>query len=139
MKFIKYAILTFILASIVNTVLVFAYPSPSSTFLNHDLDKNNSQWTDYMTKYNWKLQTYENTDTFTWLTNPCSDCQIAAKPYTESGDIGVAVVTKEDQKKGFTDPTSFYAPDNYRLNIWRLDFTLLTTHHFSVWTINNLN
>ncbi len=136
MKFLKISFLTLIIAIIADMSIAFAYSTVSGTVFSLELDKNNAEWTDYRTKNTWSTMTYEHLNSFTWLTNPCPKCKVAAKPYTENGDIGVAVVTVTGDKKGFTNPTNFQTPDNYRLNIWRFDTTLLTTYHGSQWMIN---
>ena len=136
MKFIKYSLLTLFVAIVTDTALVLAYPSPSGTSYSLQLSATTGQWTEYRTKNTWSVQTYENISTFTWLTNPCPNCQIASKPGTSSGDLYVGVVTKIGQTKSFTDPTSISSPDDYRLYIYRFDTTLLTTYHRSVWMIN---
>ncbi len=136
MKFIKYAFLTLIIAIATDITVAFAYSSPSATAIYKELSKNTSQWTDYRTKNTWTTQKYENVRTYTWMTDPCPKCQVSAKPVTESGNVYVAVVTSEGDTKNFTAPSTVNSPDDYRLNIWRLDTTLLTTIHSSVWTIN---
>ena len=136
MKFIKIAFFTLLFAVVTDMVLVSAYPSPVGTGYSFDLDKNKAQWTSYRTKDTWSVQTYENLSALTILTNPCPNCQIAAKLFTESGDSGVAVITKPGQTKQFIDPTAFSSPGNYRVNVWRFDATLLTTHHTAMWMMN---
>lgn len=56
--------------------------------------------------------------------------------FTTGGDTGAAVITTPGQTKSFNDPTPVSSPNDYRLWIWRFDFTLLTTSHRSVWTMN---
>lgn len=136
MKFMKYALLTLVVAIITDAAMVLAYPSPSGTALYYELSKNSIQKTDWRTKNTWTPQTYQNTRTYTWLTDPCPNCKISAKPVDSGGDVYVAVVTSEGQTKQFTDPTSISSPNDYRLNIWRLDVTLLTTVHTAVWKMN---
>src|SRR5574344_2687121 len=89
MKFIKYSLLTLFVAIVTDTALVLAYPSPSGTSYSLQLSATTGQWTEYRTKNTWSVQTYENISTFTWLTNPCPNCQIASKPGTSSGDLYV--------------------------------------------------
>lgn len=116
--------------------LVLAYPSPSGTAIYLELNKNQTQWSDWRTKNTWTTQTYENVRSYTWLTNPCPKCFVSAKPYDGLGNIFVAVTTTEGQIKDFGNPTNVNSPNDYRLKIWRTDHTLLTTIHSSVWMIN---
>lgn len=136
MKFMKYALLTLLIAVATDIAIVFAYPDIYATVLVRELDKNNEQFTDYFTKHTWTTQTYENLSTYTWLTSPCETCKIGTRPYTEDGDYGVSIFTTLGQKKSMGDPTSFMEPNNYRLLIWRSDSTLLTTNHSAQWIMN---
>ena len=136
MKFIKYSLLILLIAIASDALLVFAYPSPPYMSIIEQLQQNSISETDWRTKNTWTAQTYQNTDTFTWLTNPCLNCQICAKPEDIGGDMYVGVVTKQGQTKQFTDPTSISSPNDYKLKIWRVDTTLLTTYHYAKWTIN---
>lgn len=136
MKFMKYALISLIAAIIADAAMVFAYPSPIATGLVYELSMNNKVDTEWRTKNTWTAQTYENYRTFTWMTNPCPNCKISAKPVSAGGDLYVGVVTTEGQKKQFTDPTTISSPNDYMLKIWRVDITLLTTSHSAMWTMN---
>lgn len=136
MKFLKYAILTLLVACITDAVLVSAYSSPSAYSFTRELSKNTSQWTEWRTKNTWTDQAYKNRRTYTWMTDPCPNCKVAAKPVDGDGDIYSGVVTSEGQTKTFTDTTAISAPNDFRLSIWRVDVTLLTTAHSATWTIN---
>ncbi len=139
MKFLKYAFIILLLAVISDTALVLAYATPSGVSIYKELVKNNSQWTDYKTKNTTTKQKYENIRTFTWLNDPCANCRIAAKPVDEAGDVYSAVVSTEGQTKTFDDLSHVNWPNNFRLNIWRLDISVLTTTHSAVWMINPVN
>ncbi len=134
MKFLKYALLTLILAIV--TDVAFIYAAQPQVVISYALDKNAVQKTSYRTKDTWTAQYYENLETYTWLTNPCPNCKISAKPEDIDGNLYVGIVTSAGQKKQFTDPTTISSPNDYRLNIWRLDTTLLTTYHTAIWYIN---
>lgn len=101
-----------------------------------ELSKNSIQNTSWRTKNTWITQSYNNKETYTWMTNPCPKCKIVAKPVDSAGNVYVAVVTTAGDTKNFTDPSSVNSPADYRLNVWRYDSTLLTTIHTSVWNIN---
>jgi hypothetical protein len=90
----------------------------------------------YKTKNTWTTQKYKNLSAITWLTNPCNSCQIAAKLFTDAGDTDQGVVTTPGHSASFNANTMFSSPDDWRLAIWRVDFTLLTTSHTAMWYIN---
>lgn len=136
MKYFKYSILILVAAIITDTVITKAYSTPVNVSVNQDLPANDGVWTSLYTKNTWTSQTYKNVESSTWLTNPCPDCKIAAKPFTSGGDAFVAVITKMGEVKTFTDPTTISSPNDYKLYIYRFDTTLLTTHHKGTWKIN---
>ena len=138
MKLFKYATIVLVVAIITDITVVLA-SEPSGLSIARDLVKNEQQFTEYRTKDTWTTQTYRHVASSTWLTNPCTDCKVASKPYTSSGDVGAAVVTVAGETKRFDDPSSMKNPDTYRLQLWRFDGTLLTTHHSSIWMINPSN
>lgn len=137
MKYLKYCFIILLIAVFTDAALVYAYDSPAISIFTLELKGNNSQYTDYKTKTTWTVQTYKNISTDTALTSPCTDCKIAAKPYNKNGDVGSGVITVAGQTKSFTDPTSINIPGDYRLNVWRYDFSLLTTLHNAAWNINS--
>ncbi len=133
MKFMKYALITLIIAVATDILMIYAYPSPPSTSLVYQLKKNNIQQTDWKTKNTWTTQKYKNTRTYTILTDPCPNCYIASKPIDASGNVYQGIVTSEGQTQNFINSA---LPGDYRLNIWRSDPTLLTTIHSAIWTMN---
>ncbi len=135
MKFVKYAIMTLVLATVLDLSIVMAYKTVYNVPTRYDLDKNNAVYTDYYTKINWNTMTYTNDGAFTWLTNPCSTCKIATKLYTAGGDTAEATTTVTGETKPLA-PSSMSRPDDFKLKIWRFDPTLLTTVHGGNWIIN---
>lgn len=136
MKFLKYSILLLIFSFIMCFTIVKAYPSPDFTAYTLELDKNNSQTMAYRTKYDYSKQKYENKDSFTWLTDPCTSCQITTKLVgTDASFLGITTVM--GQTKYFTQNSG--SPADYQLMVWRNDTTLLTTYHSSIWHINNVS
>lgn len=134
MKFLKYALIIFVVALITDATIVLA--GVPTVGITHELDGVNVKKTSYYEKDTWTTQKYSNKTASTWLTDPCTSCQIGAKPGTSSGDLGSGVVTITGQTKSFTDPTSLSSPGTYRLSIWRVDATLLSTYHTAIWTLN---
>lgn len=135
MKFMKYSLIVLLISIAVESSLVFAYTSPTSTTISIELSKNTSKYTSYKTKNTYTTQSYNHTFSGTVLTSPCDSCKIMAKPYTADGDTFSGVLTTMGVTKNFPDDFS-KQPGDYRLNIWRYDSTLLTTEHTAVWTIN---
>lgn len=138
----KYLAITFFvltIAIVTNYVIVEAatYPSPVGTSFSKELDKNQAQYTFWRTKTNYSRQTYENLDTFTKLTDPCPNCKIGAKPFLDNGDFHSGIVTTLGHVGKFSSTSSTLG--NYRLSVWRVDATLLTTYHSALWTMNSNN
>ncbi len=127
MNFIKYSIVVLFVAIITDVALVFAYPSPSVVAVLMDLKGNNSQNTAYKTKTINSKQYYKNYSAITWLTNPCTKCEIS----TRANDT---IITKMGETKYFT-MNSYYTGD-YRLILKRNDMSALTTNHTGEWYIN---
>ncbi len=92
MKYFKYSFLILAFAVIADFVLTKSvasdYPVVSSLTITPHLDKNNGQYTDYRTKTKTSTMSYNHTSSITTLSNPCNDCQVAAKPVTEGGTLG---------------------------------------------------
>lgn len=135
MKLLKYSFITLIVALAVEGILVSAYSSPSSMQISKQLEANKLQYTGYVTKNTWVKQTYYNRDTYTPMTNPCPNCKISAKIWSDTGTSSGEIITTKGQTKG-TSETGTNSPGNYRVAIKRSDFTLLTTYHFATWNIN---
>lgn len=138
MKFLKYALAIFAVAIVTDAIVAKAYAAPSQVGIIRELVRNNSTFSDYKTKNTWTTQTYFNSKSYTWLTNPCPSCKVAVRPYTEDGDYGTTRITTTGQTVSLNSPTSFGSPNNYRLLIWRSDATAIDTHHEGVWKINLL-
>lgn len=135
-KFLKISLAILLIAFISNVIIVKAYPSPASTSYTFELVKNESQTTDYRTKIDYSRQKYENRDSFTWLTDPCTSCKITTKLLSENLSL-VGMTTVMGETKYFTQNSG--STTDYRLNVWRTDVTLLTTYHSSTWHINNVS
>lgn len=136
MKFLKYALSILAVAIITDAFIAKAYAAPTQVAVIRELVRNNSIFTDYKTKNTWSTQTYYNSKSYTWLTNPCPNCKVSVRPYTEGGDYGTTMETTTGKTVSLNRPTSFGSPDNYRLLIWRSDTTALDTHHEGIWKIN---
>lgn len=147
MKFIKYSIISLLVAVATDATLVAAtkYPTPPTTFIIEQLAANGSVvYTRWLTKNVNGAQTYYNTYTATWLNSPCKKCQVAVKPYIENGDSWEGFFSTMDMTHEFNNNMSYVhdelifgeAYNNYRLGINRVGPTLLTTYHNAEWTIN---
>lgn len=146
MKFLKYSVITLLVAVITDLSLVAAsYPTPSATVTGFvDLPANKTPvYTRWLTKNKNGFQTYYNSYTSTWLNNPCQNCQVATKPHNEAGVTWDGFATKMGDTQQFTHniATVLSSPydetyNNYRLSMFRADSTLLTTSHSGIWTIN---
>lgn len=135
--YFKITFIVLILSIATNYVLTNAttYPSPVGTSFSKELTKNQAQYTAWRTKTNYSTQTYENLDTFTKLTDPCPKCKIGAKPFLDNGDFHSGIVTTSGNVGKFSSTSSTLG--NYRLSVWRVDTTLLTTYHSALWTMNS--
>lgn len=136
MKFLKYAVLILLVAVVTDMALVSAYSSQSGIGISYTLNGNTATYTQYMTKINLLPQTYRNGSMDTALTHPCSNCKLAVRAHNENGDMSSAITMVMGETKTFNSPTSVNMEGNYRLEIWRYDFTLLDTYHNGYWTIN---
>ena len=137
MKFLKYALITLILAVITDLTLVFAYDTGAVQSIHPELSGNNTYYTSYYTKTYETRQRYYNESTYTGLTNPCPDCKVQIRLHTDDGDFSIAYLSKTGSNTRFTDSTVWYLPNNYRLSLKRFDFSLLTTYHFGLWYVNS--
>ncbi len=138
MKYLKFSLIILAFAVITDFVITEAasdYPVVSSLYITPHLDKNNGQFTSYRKKTKISIMSYNHISSKTALTNPCNDCKVAAKPFTEGGDYGSAVLTVAGGSASFTENTGMQAPGVYRLYVWRYDFTALTTYHTARWDI----
>lgn len=135
MKTLKYAMIALLVAIGMDGILVFAYASPTSMQIGSTLSGNTAQYTQYATKKTWTGQKYYNRETYTAMTNPCPNCQIANYFQKSGGSSSGAIITKTGQTKG-SNETGTASPGDYRLKYQRYDFTLLDTYHFATWTIN---
>ncbi len=145
MKFLKYAGIALLVAVITDFSIAAAYPSPSATVTGIAQLPSNKDfvYTIWLTKNKDGLQKYLNRVTYTWLTDPCKDCIIGTKPSNEYGVTWEAITTKMGEEQAFTSniATVMHEPfgptyNNYRLGMFRVDYTLLTTNHGGTWTIN---
>ena len=137
MRFLKYAMLTLLVAIIADASLVFAYDSPTIQATNPQLQRNNPYYTSYVTKTTWTKQKYSNQDTYTALTNPCPKCIIETILYTDSGDKSMSFLNNAGDVFYFNDAESWTLPNNYRLYLRRYDITALTTYHWGLWYVNS--
>lgn len=140
MKFIKYSLILFAIAVITDLTLISAYSAPVSQVLYYDIPRGDTIVSSYYTK-NYSAvvpQYYENTETWTALTDPCSDCRIVASVKNERQDklFTVNSITMGHLKSFGSGSSSL---DNYNAHIYRSDGTLLTTSHIGVWYINTAN
>lgn len=136
MKYLKYSCLIFLCAILFETIVVSAYPSPTSYSFTVSIPVGENVMTEYRTKVTKTMQYYKNRDTFTVLNDPCTNCQISAKPMNANGAFYTAAVTKMGETKYFPDHTSLGLLGDYRLMIHRIDTTLIKTGHSGTWTIN---
>ena len=135
MNFMKYTIISLVVAVVVDLFLVTASAN-KVVGVSINLIKNETKsLTKYYVKDTMNAQYYENTYASTPLNSPCQGCKISAKPILRNGDYGDAVTVKMGEKARFkTDVTKTMG--EYTLLVWRKDLTALNTDHTGIWTIN---
>ncbi len=102
--------------------------------VTRELNKNNPSMTEYFTKNKFLRQSYEHYSSLTRLTDPCPKCKIATKLHREGGDSSSIFITVMGEKIFFNDAFTYYG--NYKLEVWRYDFTFLNTFHSGLWLLN---
>lgn len=134
-KIIKISAILLIFTLSLSFCVVKAYDSPQVVMVvRNGLIRN--EWTDpsvTYTKINTKIQSYQNDDTFTALTNPCNNCEIKTRlvgPYNEQ-TVTTTRGTTEEYKNSLMNELG-----NYYIRIKRSDTTLLNTYHYATWHLN---
>lgn len=131
MKYLKYAFLVLVMSVVIDGLLVFAAMEANVTYVVKSLSGMSQTYTSYITKSNYSAQSYENTDTWTALNNPCSSCAIVVKFEKSTGEYTERTIYLGDTK--IANLTSLYVPGQYRLGFRRGDFTLLETWTAGTW------
>lgn len=139
MKYFKISMITLIVAVIANVAITIAGTNAvvKSLTLNYELDKNNYSYTGYYEKENLNYMRYKHNKSYTWLTNPCNNCNIAVRIYASNGAYSNPYFTYMGNTYTLDDEEAWSWPERYELRITRYDATLLTTNHEAVWYINN--
>lgn len=131
---IKISLLLLMFTVSLSYCVVKAYDSPQVVMvIKNGLIKN--QWTNMSetyTKTNLTIQSYQNDNTFTSLTNPCPNCKIETILY---GINYQTVVTTLGKTAKFTD-SLMNEPGDYKIKLRRKDSTLLNTYHYATWHLN---
>ncbi len=135
MKLLKYAFITLAVAIVLDGCLVLADVVYPSVEIATTLQRNDGQFTSFYEKNTWATQTYYNRSTRTALTNPCTDCQIGVRFLHQNGDGSGELSVKIGQTK-MSNTTLTSEPGVYRLQLRRIDFSLINTDHFGTWHIN---
>lgn len=138
-KYIKCLLLLLVLSLFLAYNLVLA--SQNSSLPTIEVIQNNLQYQvysssgNYYTKdFNGTVQYYYNKETFTTLTNPCSNCIIGTRLHSSGGNYSGRLDLKMGKTSNFTTVTA--DADNWQLEQMRVDYTLLTTYHYGTWYIN---
>lgn len=117
--------------------LVKAYNTPASVqIIQNDLKYQTYTTGTWYTKNTFGIaQRVYNRETFTAMTNPCTDCQVASRLRRSPSDYSTVVVTKMGGTGVFTEMST--TEGDWQLQQMRYDFTLLTTYHYGTWYINS--
>lgn len=146
MKYFKYSILLLTIAVFTDFALAKAYSSPASVLVSPEIAFNGVYTSDTFEKNTGEdvRQRYENSFSATAWTNPCNDCQIAARVRATQPSMSnpnetidvypEGVVTVMGQTGRFNDLVNKKG-DNL-IYVWRHDSTLLKTYHSALWYLN---
>lgn len=133
-KILKISTILLALTISLGYCIVKAYDSPQTVMvIKNGLIKN--QWDPpsvTYTKTNMIIQSYQNDDTYTSLTNPCNDCKIETVLY---GINSQSVVTTRGTTASFNN-SLMNEPGDYYIKVRRKDFTALNTYHYATWHLN---
>ncbi len=129
MKNLKKAFIFTLCVLLLDIVMVAAAGQTSYVTFNIGVGK--SETTDYVDKTSYAPHKYSNTFTNTTLTSPCTDCIIAVRFQSSTGEFcDEAVVMNQTVTCA---NSSLWQPGSYRLKVWRSDATLLSTYTSGRW------
>lgn len=134
MKFLKLSILFLLFAIITNLIVVNAGVIYRRINVIEFLDKMKPSYTNYYEKNDWSNPTYEHLEMFTELHYPCNSCQIVINMRNENGDASPGIMPAIGKTYAFTGTVA--QPGNYRLSMYRFDWTLLQTTMRGHWFLN---
>lgn len=135
MKFLKLSVLFLLFAFITNLIAVNAGVIYRRINVIEFLDKMEPFYTEYYEKNEWYNPTYNHLEVFTSLHNPCNGCKIIIKMENENGDASRGIMPVLNESYVFTGG-GVAQPGNYRLSMYRSDWTLLKTTMRGHWFLN---
>ena len=132
MRLLKSVLLLVTIAFALDGILAFAY-AQTTTVVSYTIPAGEKAVTNYKTKTSdsYNPQKYTNTFTNTTLTSPCPKCVIAIEFEAKNGDNTVQAVMMDQTIT--CNNTALWEPGEYRLQLWRSDPSVLTTHTSGDW------
>lgn len=135
MKFLKLSILFLLFSIIINFIVVNAGVIYRRINVIEFLEGTNTTYTNYYEKNDWSNPKYEHLEMFTNLHNPCNNCKIVIKMHNDANSSSSGIMPTIGSKYVFTGG-GVAQPGNYRLSMYRQDWTLLQTTMRGYWFLN---